>query len=429
MNKRFRNIGVIIVCLTVIIYWVYKGIYNDVENTNIDNNTKNTANIIFRILEKDIPIQDLNSMVGDSTIKYDDDSTSFINILRNQETIDDVSIDKIAPLSTSEFLSLLYKKTTFNNYKTYLKNNNNFNNWDSIYKDLNSDYNFNLSELANYIKEIGFFTTNNTTYYYLKTKEPHNVSSILNYINDSNETYISEKRRYYKIHLDNLFQLLADKLFTKNNNYYFSTSDYFIFASDTTQLYNLLYLSLDTGNFLENNPVYLDYKRHQSAKYGLHYYSDITKSEDSNNTIISYQLRDENTMVSTHLKIFKFEKKQDIPIDSLLTDTIRTDTPQNTLDDSLSSSTTITDSLKKEEDLGEIRYTLVAEETFRKATLKLKLLLEKNNYDYNKVKIDHVFFIVDNGTTKLNWNTAVKRYLDKKQPKEGDYFLMKKFFY
>ena len=43
--------------------------------------------------------------------------------------------------------------------------------------------------------------------------------------------------------------------------------------------------------------------------------------------------------------------------------------------------------------------------------------------------MDHVFFVIDNGTTKLNWNTAVKRYLDKKQPKDGDYFLMKKFFY
>ena len=429
MNIKIRNIGVIIVCLTVIIYWVYNGAYKDLENKNPDNNTKNIANIIFRILDKDIPLKDLKSMTGDSTIKYDDDSTNFINILRHQETID-ISIDKISPISTSEFLSLSYKKNTFNNYKTYLKNNNNFDIWDSIYKDLNSDYNFNLSELANYIKEIGFFTTNNTTYYYLKTNEPHNVSSILNYINDSTETYISEKRSYYKIQLDNLFQLLADKLFTKNNNYYFSTSDYFIFASDTTQLYDLLHLSLDTGNFLENNPVYSDYKRYQSAKYGLYYYSDITKLEDSNNTIISYQLRDENTMVSTHLKIFKFEKKQDtLPIDFLLTNIKKTDTLQNTLVDSLSTSETITDSLTKEEDLGEIRYTLVKGETFRKATLKLKLLLEKNNYDYNKVKIDHVFFIVDNGTTKLNWNTAVKRYLDKKQPKDGDYFLMKKFFY
>jgi len=323
-------------------------------NSNPNNNTENTANLIFRILEKDTPLQDLNSMIGDSTIKYNDDSTSFINILRHQETIN-VSIDKIAPLSTSEFLSLSYKKTTFYNYKTYLKNNNNFTNWDSIYKILNSDYNFNLSELANYIKEVGFFTTNNTTYYYLKTNEPHNVSSILNYINDSTGTYITEKRSYYRINLDNIFQLLAGKLFTENNNYYLSTSDYFIFSSDTTQLYDL-YLSLDTGNILENNPVYSDYKRHQSAKYGLHYYSDITTSEDSNNTIISYQLRDENTMVSTHLKIFKFEKKQDIPIDSILIDTITTDTlTQNTLIDSLLISTTITDSVAEEEDLGEKR--------------------------------------------------------------------------
>ena len=430
MNKRIRNIGVIIVCLTVIIYWVYKGVYNDVENTNPENNTENTANLIFKILEKDIPLQDLNSMAGDSTIKYDDDSTNFINILRHQEKID-VSIDKIAPLSTSEFLSLSYKKTTFNNYKTYLKNNNNFNNWDSIYKMLNSDYNFNLSELANYIKEVGFFTTNNTTYYYLKTDEPHNVSSILNYINDSTETYIDEKRSYYKINLDNIFQLLADKLFTENNNYYLSTSDYFIFTSDTTQLYNI-YLSLDTGSFLINNSIYSNYKNKQEGLYyGLHYYSDITKLEDSNNTIISYQLRDENTMISTHLKIFKFEKKQNIPIDSILIDTITTDTlTQNILVDSLLKDTTITDTLtKEEEDLGEIRYTLNEGETFEQASVELKSLLDKSGYDYNKVKTEHVFFVTDNGNTTLNWNTAVELYYLKKQPTGGDYFFMKKFFY
>ena len=61
--------------------------------------------------------------------------------------------------------------------------------------------------------------------------------------------------------------------------------------------------------------------------------------------------------------------------------------------------------------------------------LQLKAELEKGGYDYNKVKQEHVFFIIDSGKTKLNWNTAVKRYLDKKQPKAGDYFFMKKFFY
>ncbi len=127
---------------------------------------------------------------------------------------------------------------------------------------------------------------------------------------------------------------------------------------------------------------------------------------------------------------FKSEKKQDTPpIDSLLTDTTRIDTLQNILVDSLLKDTTITDSLTKEEEIGEITYTLVDGETFREATVKLKAELEKGGYDYNKVKTNHVYFIIDNGKTKLDWNTAVKRYLDKKQPKSGNYFLMKKFYY
>ena len=84
---------------------------------------------------------------------------------------------------------------------------------------------------------------------------------------------------------------------------------------------------------------------------------------------------------------------------------------------------------QEEEELGEITYTLVERQTFRQATVKLKAKLAKDGYDYNKVKMDHVFFVIDSGSTKLNWNTAVKKYLDKKQPKDGDYFLMKKFFY
>jgi hypothetical protein len=320
-----------------------------------------------------------------------------------------------------------YKKTTFNNYKNYLKNNNNLSNWESNVKSLNENNDFNLYELAGYINEVGFFTTNISTYYYLKTDEPHNASSILFSITDSTETYISEKNSYYKIHTVNLFQLLADKLFTENKNYYLTTGDYFIFASDTTQLYNL-YLSLDTGSILMNNSSYSDYKSNQFSEYGLHYYSDITKEDDSNNTIISYQLRGESTMVTTHLNIFKFKKREDMIIDSLFMDTT-TDTLTEEEKIIIIEEKTNTTTENQEEEIGEITYTLVDGETFREATVKLKAELEKGGYDYNKVKQEHVFFIIDSGKTKLNWNTAVKRYLDKKQPTGGDYFFMKKFFY
>ena len=125
-----------------------------------------------------------------------------------------LDFDQIAPISTSEFLSLSYNKTTFNNYKNYLRNTNNFSNWYEQQKLLNTNYNFYLPELAEYIKEIGFIKNNNTTFYYLKTEEARNVSSLLDHIKDI--TYTSKNKKYHKIHLDSLFQLLAGKLFTKN---------------------------------------------------------------------------------------------------------------------------------------------------------------------------------------------------------------------
>ena len=48
-----------------------------------------------------------------------------------------------------------------------------------------------------------------------------------------------------------------------------------------------------------------------------------------------------------------------------------------------------------------------------------------DGYDYNLFKKEHVYFIVDNGREKLNWNEAVNEYLDKKQPSSGDYFYFK----
>ena len=60
---------------------------------------------------------------------------------------------------------------------------------------------------------------------------------------------------------------------------------------------------------------------------------------------------------------------------------------------------------------------------------KMKEKIEKTGYNYNKVKENHVFFITDKGSTKLSWSDAVNLYLDKKQPSEGDYFYMEKFYY
>ena len=80
MNKTIRNIGVIILCLAAIIFWIYNG-FNKVETTVPEEKTEDTSNLILRILQDDSYIH-LDSMVGNPNITYSD-STNFINILKN----------------------------------------------------------------------------------------------------------------------------------------------------------------------------------------------------------------------------------------------------------------------------------------------------------------------------------------------------------
>ena len=85
MNKTIRNIGVITLCLAVIIFWIYNG-FNKARTTVPEEKTENTSNLIFRILQEDSSLH-LESMLGISNITYSD-SKNFINILKDQETID-----------------------------------------------------------------------------------------------------------------------------------------------------------------------------------------------------------------------------------------------------------------------------------------------------------------------------------------------------
>jgi len=421
MNKTLKSIIIGIVCISAISFWIYIGINKDPEIEITQTITEDTSDLIFKLINKDTTLH-LDSHMVSSFISYSD-STNYINILNNS-TPHKITISEIAPYTTTDLLSLTYNKNTLKNYKTYLKNNNQFQEWDSVSNSLKTDFNFNISELTSYINEIGSFTCNTSAFYYLKSDEAYNVVSLLNLMIDSITPQIIKRLLYYKINTDNLFQLLAGNLFTESKSYYLNSGDYFIFGSDTTDLSYLLF-SLEDGNTLDKNPLFIHYKSKQHSEYGLHYYSDITSDTDSLNKIISYQLRGEQNGVISNFNIFYSEKILDtIIIDTLIVDTTLTQEEQ-IINDIVS--TTIQS--QEKEDLGEVMYILKEGETFREATVKLELLLEENGYDYNNVKTDHVFFFTDNGNKKLDWNTAKTKYLEKGLTKKGDYFFMKKFFY
>ena len=153
MNKTIRNIIIIIISLGSISYWVFTGVdKKDNETPKIEK--EENSDLIIRLIDKDSTLI-YDSIKGVETISFSD-SKNFTNILKNQET-EEINIGKIIPYNTREFLSLSYSNKTLNNYKTYLKNNSKFQEWDSLNTSLKTNLNFNILELATYIKEIGSF--------------------------------------------------------------------------------------------------------------------------------------------------------------------------------------------------------------------------------------------------------------------------------
>lgn len=415
MNKVLKNSFIGILCVSAICYWIYSGLQSETEETASEVETEDNSDLILKFINKDTSLV-FDSLIQNSYISYSD-TTNITNILKNQVT-HQISIDEIIDYNTHTFLSLSYNKNTLNNFKTYLKNNGIFNVWDSINTSLKTNYDFNVLELASYITQIGSFSSDTMDYFYIKSNEPYNIESLLHLLQDS-----SSVKSYNKLKINNLSYLLAGPLFSNKAKYYKTLDEFFIFSSDTSSLFNLL----DSEKHFSENSAFTQYKNNQYSEYSLNYYSDISKESDTTIKVLSYQLRGEQNGVISNFNIFNFNKTEDsisnITIDSTQVDSITTE------DEIIDNIVKQTQNNLQSNTLGEITYHLSKGESFREATVKLKEKLESNGYDYNKVKTDHIYFILKNNGEKLNWSTAVNRYLDKKQPSEGDYFFMEKFYY
>ena len=78
--------------------------------------------------------------------------------------------------------------------------------------------------------------------------------------------------------------------------------------------------------------------------------------------------------------------------------------------------------INKEEDKKyDIQYVYNGNESFRDGTIKIKISLEENGYNYNKVKKENIKLFIDESKKSINWNDACNIYLNKLKPKKGDY--------
>ena len=406
MNQKLKKIVIGSVCILSIGIWIYYGL-QDSSNNNIKNHLKESddSDLILKLLNKNTSIN-YDSLKSNNFISYYD-STNFTNIIRNQKT-HQIKIDEILSGNISEFFSMSYNKNTLINYKKYLKNNSIFNKWDSLNNSIIKSNDFNILEFTNYLDEVGFFKIEKNIYFYLKSSEPYNIESFLNTISEN-----ISNRYCNMIDSNFIFTLLLSEIYTQETNFYINSGEYFIFSSDSINLKNII-----SENKIKNN-AFSNFKNKQFNNYSLNYFFDSSKLTDSTHNIISYQLRAELNGVISNFKNYKLEKTID-------TTSLNTDSDLKNEQKLINEIIENTQKYKDTNNLVEITYYIKNGETFRDASVKLKEKMLIDGYDYNLFKKEHVYFIVDNGRKKLNWNEAVNEYLDKKQPSSGDYFYFKK---
>lgn len=431
MNNHIKNLIFIIICLVLILFWIWKGITNNLQEEITNEEIIDNSNLLFEFMDRSYPknISDLTALSGTSSISYKD-SSNYMNILQNLTT-HEITIGEISPKNTYEFLSISYS----NHIQSFLKKNNSLviENWDSI----KSHLEFNINELGIYgeCNEIGFFKTNNETLYYLKSNTPSKAESLLSLTRDSSITLtldtssLEEKKIIiYKLSRNNLFYLLIGNLFSEKYNnsistseqYYININRYFVFSDNIGSLKSI-YESFYKNNTLTRKTSYTNFVNQQFSNYSLNYYYDATSDFKENsdslqkNIILTYQLRGEKNSILTYLNILYTDFEGEI-------NNINVDNNQEEI------------SIKEEQtkienqDSEEIKYVVQEGDSFRDATIKLKKELEKHGYEYDKVKSEYILFYINNGSKVLDWNIAVSEYLDKKIPKAGDYFLMKKLY-
>ena len=458
MSYLLRNLIIVLISILAIGYWVYLG-YTDNSGNNITSSKKltNDTHLIFKLqddyffrADSTNPLNKLSSLIGINTISYKEDDHDFVSILRNQGT-HEIDIGIIIPNTTSEFISLSYTKETLNNYKKYLQDQENTDNWDSINYYLNNNHRFNIDEFSELNSEIGTFKISNNHFFYIHSTEPYNTSSLLSYLEDS-IIKIDSAKRIYKLIIPNLSELFVGNFFkTYKNPYCMSIENYFIF-SEKIEYLDQIYISYINSNTLNKKKRYQEFIDKQYSQYCVNFYSELDKklqnhkNNDKHSTTLIYQIIVKENYMRTNLDILytdtELEKiitqsEDTINIDNQLDSSIIQNVSDERIDSLISDKSDSiianivkqTQDTQEKQDLGEIKYIIIEGESFRDATVKMKIKLEENGYEYNKIKIDHIFFYTNNGNTKLDWNSAVNKYLGKELPKPGDYFLMRKFYY
>ena len=121
LKKHIKYFIFILISLTAISFWVYNGLYPSKTSEEVYiHEDVNNPNIIFKLIKKDITIEDIINIKEISNITYLQDSMNYFSIFKNN-SIHNTKISKIIPKETSELISMSYSSETIRNYQKYLQ--------------------------------------------------------------------------------------------------------------------------------------------------------------------------------------------------------------------------------------------------------------------------------------------------------------------
>ena len=433
LKKHIKYFIFILISLTAISFWIYNGLYPSKTSEEVHTHEDvNDPNIIFNLIKKDITIEDIINIKEISNITYLQDSMNYFSIFKNNST-HNTKISKIIPKETSELISMSYSSETIRNYQKYLHKKND-KKWKQNINNLEEDDNFNIYEFAKFIdNEIGLFTFKTQPLFYIKSKEHHNLSSILLFVQQKKDIKIDEDKSIYKIRRGDIPNMLIGEEICKEKkyNFFIRIKDYFILSTKKDVLQEI-YEQYKNDQTLSLNQKYTNSIKTQYSHYHINYYSDISsyleqESDSIKKSIaITYNIRSEKKSI-----INKFNMHY---LDIQVNDSTRKDSlTENIKDTSDIISTIVKETIKSQEkqetkELGESIYTIKEGSDFLRSSAIFKDQLSTEGYDYEKIKHEHIKFVIRNGSIKLNWNEAIKRFMQEKEDVQpGDYFYFKKF--
>lgn len=262
-----------------------------------------------------------NALALSGFTSANDSSKRFLSLFSKQKP-QEAEVIKIIPsaISTFLFFGMSDVEKYHNDYKNYLKTNNQLSDYTTFIEEINHKYNTDIentmlswmdNEMALIIAESdsGKFTSN--TFAIIRSNNIENAVSSLNELTASTAGESKIDSSSYKgysitlLNIENILPNLLGKQFEQiTTNYFTSIDNYIVFANTSESLKNYID-EIESHKTLLNDKNYKAFSENISAESNVYLYNSIARSKSTYSNFINKELANELNLKEALLKKFE----------------------------------------------------------------------------------------------------------------------------